>query len=232
MDDKKKIAILGSLFLVMIAVGAFQFAKGGGSDVPAEAVAKSTEASTDADSATAAKSEGSEAESTEEGVTSEAVDPALIAAARLNPRDPFDGAAWDANRAPAQPNPVAPPQPRVTPPMRPNTMGGSGFKPIPIGEGALPTPEGSSTPIPGGKLPSIEDFPYTVAGTMVGDRPCVLLTDATGKQKLVGVGSSIDGDSQVMSISNGVVTVKHRGKTKTFRVSGMSPSNNKYEDKQ
>jgi hypothetical protein len=232
MDDKKKLVILGSLFLVIIAVGAFQFSKGGGSEVPAEPVAKSKEASTDTESTVASKTGDAESENTEEGQTGEGVDPALIAAARLNPRDPFDGAAWDANRVPAQVTPVAPPQPRVAPPMRPTSMGGSGFKPIPIGEGALPTPEGSSTPITGGKLPSIEDFPYTVAGTMVGDRPCVLLTDSTGKQKLVNVGGSIDGDSQVVSVSKGAVTVRHRGKTKTFRVSGMSPSNNKYEDKQ
>lgn len=230
MDDKKKIAILGGLFLVMIAVGAFQFAKGGSTDAPAEPVAKATEASAETETEVVANTEASKAEGAEGAEIGEGVDPALIAAARLNPRDPFDGSAWDANLKPAPT--VTPPAPKITSPIRPAGMTGSGFKPIPIGEGALPTPEGSSTPIPGGKLPSIEDFPYTVAGTMVGDRPCVLLTDSTGKQKLVNVGGSIDGDSQVMSISKGAVTVKHRGKTKTFRVSGMNPSNNKNEDKQ
>lgn len=92
-------------------------------------------------------------------------------------------------------------------------------------------PEGGGAPVAGNKLPSIDDFPYTVAGTMLGDRPCVVFTDASGKQKLVGAGGAIDGDSRVVSISKGLVTVNHRGKTKTFRVGGMNPSNDKNEDK-
>lgn len=224
MDDKKKIAILAGLFVVMIAVGAFQFTKGSGEVASEEIisskpkVSKETKVEIEADV---------DVEATD---SSDDVDPGLIAAARLNPRDPFDGTPWDNNLKAATPQPTAPaekPKP-IAPPIR--NIAGSGFAPLPIGDGVLPN-VGATAEIPGGKLPSIEDFPYTVAGTMVGERSFVLLKDASGKQKLVSAGSSIDGDSQVISVSRGSVTVKHRGKTKTFRVGG-NPSNDRNEDKQ
>lgn len=243
MDDKKKITILGALFVVMIGVGAFQFTR---SSEPAPVTEQKIEKSTSETGDTAKKAEGEHQEaSSEEGRaktgetatgTAEGVDPALVAAARLNPRDPFDGTAWDVNykatqQAAAQAAASAP-KPISKPAPRPRPLGGSGFKPLPIGDaGALPMPEGGSAPVAGNKLPSIDDFPYTVAGTMLGDRPCVVFTDASGKQKLVGAGGAIDGDSRVVSISKGMVTVNHRGKTKTFRVGGMNPSNEKNEDK-
>lgn len=226
MDEKKKIAILAGLFVVVIGVGAFQFAKSGNPDAttPTETATK-TEVAAD----TVPKT-GPDSPETDDIAPGTEVDPALIAAARLNPRDPFDGTSWDGNLKP--PTPVTPQKPApVRNPRPPRGMGGSDFRPLPIGEGVLPQPEGSSTPIAGGKFPSIEDFPYTIAGTMVGDRPCVLLTDSAGKQKLVGVGGAIDGDSKVVSISKGVVVVNHRGKPKSFRVGGMNPSKNSNEDK-
>lgn len=234
MDEKKKIAILGGLFVVIIGIGAFQFAKGGGSDTPTgETVVSSkpqhTEQATTEKTPGKPASEESDVDANGE-VVDATVDPGLIAAARLNPRDPFDGSSWDVNlkAAPTQPSVPAPKQRPTPPPMK--SIGGSGFKPMPIGDGVLPNIAGTAD-ISGGKLPSIEDFPYTVAGTMVGDRSFVLLKDASGKQKLVSEGSSIDGDSRVISISKGQVTVKHRGKTKTFRVGG-NPSNDRNEDKQ
>lgn len=87
-------------------------------------------------------------------------------------------------------------------------------------------------PTGGTKLPSIDDFPYTVSGTVVGERPLVVLTDQTGKQKIVAVGGHIDGDSEVVSVSNGKVTVRHRGKTKSMPVGGVDPSNKQQEDNQ
>lgn len=243
MDDKKKIAILGALFVVMIGVGAFQFTR---SSAPEPVAETKVEKSTSEAGETPKKTEGEHNESTSEDETkgeenasgtAEEVDPALVAAARLNPRDPFDGTAWDVNykatqQAAAQAAAANAPKPISKPAPRPRPMGGSGFKPLPIGEaGALPMPEGGTAPVAGNKLPSIDDFPYTVAGTMLGDRPCVVFTDASGKQKLVGAGGAIDGDSRVVSISKGLVTVNHRGKTKTFRVGGMNPSNDKNEDK-
>lgn len=242
MDDKKKIAILGALFVVMIGVGAFQFTR---SSAPEPVAEKKIEKSTSEEGEAAKKSEGEHNEATSEEAkgeetgtgTAEEVDPALVAAARLNPRDPFDGTAWDVNykatqQASSQSAAASAPKPMTRPAPRPRPMSGSGFKPLPIGEaGTLPMPEGGTAPVAGNKLPSIDDFPYTVAGTMLGDRPCVVFTDASGKQKLVGAGGAIDGDSRVVSISKGVVTVNHRGKTKTFRVGGMNPSNDKNEDK-
>lgn len=242
MDEKKKIAILGVLFVVIIGVGAFQFAKGGSPAAEAPVAEKKVDASTSDEKSTtavASKNEpemGVEADPEDaEGKVIEEVDPALIAAASLSPRDPFDGSAWDSDRkailqAAAQAAAQTTPKP-VNRAPRPRGMAGAGFNPLPIGGEALPVPEGGSAPVSGGKLPSIDDFPYTVAGTMVGDRPCVLFTDASGKQKLVREGGAIDGDSHVVSISKGLVTVNHRGKTRTFRVGEMDPSKYKNEDK-
>ena len=234
----KKIPILCALFVVIIGVGAFQFAKGGSPAAEAPPAEKKIEGSNADDKSTTATASKDQPEmGVEVGVEGQvaAVDPALIAAASLNPRDPFDGSAWDADRkailqAQAQAAAQTTPKP-VNRAPRPRGMAGAGFKPLPIGGEALPIPEGGSAPVAGGKLPSIDDFPYTVAGTMVGDRPCVLFTDASGKQKLVREGGAIDGDSHVVSISKGLVTVNHRGKTRTFRVGDMDPSKYKNEDK-
>lgn len=235
MDDKKKIAALAALFIVMIGVGAFQFIKSGSPEAPAPKAAAATEqksadvktekvASETGPSGQQADEHADKADTAEE--TKPEVDPALVAAARLGKRDPFDGRQWDKSlvrpdNTPA-PAPIAPPIQRP----RRSISGQLPFDPTKVGV----LPEGGGPAItPGGKLPNLDEFPYTVSGTILGDRPCVVVTDAEGKQKVVPVGGSIDGDSQVLSISKGKVTVRHRGKTKTFSVGGMNPSETKQE---
>jgi len=239
MDDKKKIAALAALFIVMIGVGAFQFIKSGSPEAPApkaatepqtasaktEKVASETDPSGKQADEHAEKTENADkADKAEETKTE--VDPALVAAARLGKRDPFDGRQWDKSLVRPDNTPAPP---TIAPPIQRPKRSISGQLPFdPTKVGVLP--EGGGPAItPGGKLPNLDEFPYTVSGTILGDRPCVVVTDTEGKQKVVPVGGSIDGDSQVLSISKGKVTVRHRGKTKTFSVGGMNPSETKQE---
>lgn len=261
MNDKKKIAILAAMFVVMIGVGAFQFVKAGSSEAaPVAEADKKAETEVKAEGeATVAKAEGQgdvtnaegsgTAKSTEgakkaldltKGTDAKApgepgqpgtgiaadVDPALVAAAKLNMRDPFDGRRWDKSLLPPPKAPVQQaPQPRSFP--RPGRGLTGNFPVIPNSTGVVPQAGGPGLPDAG--MPNIDEFPYTVTGTVQGNHPCVLFTDKAGKQKLVPVGGSIDGDSQVISISNGKVTVVHNKKTKTFPVGGVTPSNSKQE---
>ena len=63
---------------------------------------------------------------------------------------------------------------------------------------------------PSGPDPSA--FGYQVSGVIVGSKPAAVFTDSGGNQRLVPVGGSLDGDSKVISIDKGQVTVEHRGK--------------------
>lgn len=232
MDDKKKILILGALFVVMIGVGAFQFVKSGDPAPAATAEKKSETTPAGGASATVdTKSGPGESQGGYKAAGDVTVDPALIVAAKLEPRDPFDGRKWEKTEevAPSVPPPAAPKRP-ASASRPPRGISGAGFRPagVPI-EGVLPEAGAPVAGAPQGQLPSVEDFPYVVAGTVSGDRPVVILTDPAGKQKIVPVGGQVDGDSQIVSISNGKVTVRHRGKTKTVPVGGTSPSNNKQE---
>lgn len=241
MDDKKKIAILAALFIVITGVGAFQFVRSGSPEQPAVA-AQGSKPADESKSVEVAKTETpassklqSEGESkSEESAHSEAqetgVDPALIVAARLDARDPFDGRKWDLSQQRPEETVKPQPQQRSTTPRtrRPNAgLMGSGFEPMPIGSGNpnLPTVNAG----PDGKIIDLQEFQWAVSGTVEGGRPCAVFTDATGKQKLVSVGGSIDPDSQLLSISKGKVTISHRGKTKTLSVGGMNPSATKPE---
>jgi hypothetical protein len=240
MDDKKKIAILATLFIVMIGVGAFSFVKSGNTEQPvaaketasADKTASAESAAPEGAEGQASKSEGEgKSEEVAKGEAEEAgIDPALIVAAKLDARDPFDGRKWDMSLQKPEPAVQPQPQQRQAPmrtPRQGSGLAGNGFAPLPIGQGNpnLPT----VNPGADGKIIDLQDFQWSVSGTVEGGRPCAVFTDAAGKQKLVAVGGSIDNDSHLVSISKGKVTVSHRGKTKTFAVGGMTPSATKPE---
>lgn len=237
MDDKKKIMILGALFVVILGVGAFQFAKSGSpapaATAPAEEKVASSKVAAPETSSTSDNKETTENKSADgqANSTDNTVDPALVVAAKLSPRDPFDGRRWDKGADKQTPPPAE--QPKVRRSRPPRGISGGGFAPVGVpGIGGVLPEAGGTAPVAGGKMPSIDDFPYSVSGTVMGENPLVVLTDQSGKQKIVTVGSAIDGDSQVIAISNGKVTVRHRGKNKTLPVGGMNPSNNKQEGNQ
>ncbi|HZH98212.1 MAG TPA: hypothetical protein VEX38_04520 [Fimbriimonadaceae bacterium] len=213
MDDKKKIAVLAALFAVMIAIGAFTFSKGGDS------------------SQTPAKTETGEQQAKKEvkvGETNDGTEEQtqVVAMAPLPGRDPFDGSRYMPKIEAPKPTPPAPtPAPaKLEKPFRPSGLSGSGFAPVGPGVGPLPN-AGGSAPIsvsPGEKLEHADDFNYTVSGVILGDKPAAVFTDEKGNQRLIPLGGSLDGDSRLTGVERGKVTVRHRGKTKTFTVGGQS----------
>lgn len=165
--------------------------------------------------------EGTEGEPTKPG---EAADP-LAAITRVAVRDPFDGRAWTPKAPGAGSFGTGPTPAPAQPSPRPN--GGirlpkiPPFNPGPADinkEGGLPIPTAGGMP-PAGGMPSVEDVEYEVAGTIRGSHQAAVFKDSSGNQRLVKAGDKLDGDTRVLSVSNGKVTVRHRGKVKVLKVS-------------
>jgi hypothetical protein len=205
MNDKKKLAIVIALAVVVLGIGAFQFVNMSGEAKPqVKAVAK-TEAPAPEDSLKA---------------EDEGVDPALQGLLVLNTsaRDPFQSAALPlAEGQTAPPPPVVPPRSGKTsrPPsdfQLPPSLGG--LKPFDPGV------NGGTKIEPGPKLRLPGEFSYRVAGVITGNRPAAVFVDDSGNQRLVTIGSSLDGDSQLVGVERGHVIVRHKGKTQTLTVGG------------
>lgn len=203
-DDKKKMAVLGALGAVVLAIGAFSFMKGDPAPVDASASADEVVAE--------------EAPKTvdEDGKT--IMDPTLSALVTTTyaARDPFQAPA-SASTGPtttpeAQPEPPttsSTPRPNRTTHVEPWTppIGGS----LPTGNGGgmgLPNPDGAVY-VP--QMPS-----YRVKGVLVGEKSIAVFEDEQGNQKLVPLGGSIDGETTVTKIEKGKVTVRHRGKDRVL----------------
>lgn len=204
--DKKQIIVIGALGAVLVAVGAFQFLSGPKTTVEVD--------SEEADKAI------------EEVVAKKHLEGALarLVPGELSPRDPFQPIGWS---APAEPTSQAP---ATTPSMssggsRPSSSGG-GFippmNPLPGGfpgfGGSLPDPANGLGLVPSAGAPPMPGAGYAVKGVVVGDKPMAVFEDSAGNQRLVPLGGSIDGDTQVTGIDRGKVTVKHRGKEKTLTI--------------
>ena len=54
----------------------------------------------------------------------------------------------------------------------------------------------------------------------MGDRPMAVFADSQGNERIVPVGSSLDGDSQVVSVMAGAVKVRAHGKIMTMTPGG------------
>jgi hypothetical protein len=244
-QDKKKIVVLIALAVVILAVGAFSFLPTGGAPA-AEPSAKSKETKSDSDGkvaqdATKSDTGASSFEGSVEGAvpaaggeTAEKEPPKNpTVATSLPQRDPFtpaDLAPTETAAAATPPVPAANPAPNPAPQrdrvVRRRTGGGGGLggnlPPFAIDKtGQLPGANGSVSlsPNPDAALdPSA--FSYKVSGLIVGNKPAAVFTDSQGNQRLVTVGGSLDGDSQVTSIDRNRVTVRHRGKTMRLTVGG------------
>ncbi len=184
MDEKKKVAVVGVLFVLVLGIGAFQFT--GGSEPPP--VAK--------------KVDDKKAELAKEEEAKKPKNPTL--AFDLSSRDPFE--------APEPPK-IVPPAPPADPvkqkPIR--NEGTTPFPPTDFQRIPPPLPGRLSTnPAP----PATEEpkFGYTIAGVMLGSVPIVVFRDGSGAQRLVREGGALDGDTKVLSIQKGKVTVSFRGK--------------------
>jgi hypothetical protein len=202
MDDKKKLIVVGALVVVIGSVGAFELL--GGSSAPP---------------AIPSKKDGK--------VKSGKADDAVKAPVLKNPEV--------ANALPLR-NPFEPPadaQPAITkmPQMQhPQPIAGKirgfdspkGFQPLPAGDlkqfSSLPT--SIAAPHPEQKAEDEKPFGYKVVGLIGGVRPAAMVEDSAGNQKLVLVGSAIDGDSRVKGVESDTVTIEYRGKTLRLVVGG------------
>lgn len=221
--DKKKMLILGALLLAMVTIGVFQFS---GSSAPAPKKEATTKSGTITEKVTAKVTPP--ASTTEATTEDPSAAPTLKVAsndapiAELSERDPFDGHLYD-----SKPEVKPVPQPPVAKAPRdfnhPPTLDGK----LTI-DGPLPGPGGVNTQLPGPGVPQVAPvappnvFNYTVSGVVTGDRPAAIFVDDKGNQRLVTLGSSIDGDSKLISVARGKVTVRHHGKTEVFSV-GANP---------
>ncbi len=233
-QDKKKLAVLGVLVLVVLGIGAFTMM--GGS--PAPAPVEETVAAEDPNAAGDGTGEGLPEDGTApemvpvlDPVTGEPViDPEtgepkmepkkdpnnLLAMVELPQRDPFAppaGAVVD-NAPPPTPAPVEPPKPRNEP-ARP-AGNPDGYAPMapPAMPGSLaggPIGGGDSAPALTPQVPR-----YRIKGVVIGARPLAVFEDSDGNQKLVGLGGSVDGETTVTGIEKGRVTVKTNGKEKVL----------------
>jgi hypothetical protein len=216
-DDKKKIVVLGVLLAVMLAVGAFTF-MGGGSSQPT--VAADPAAGSGTGEVVKVNANGETATDTSAGAVPELKGEELpknpLYAADLPQRDPFvtNLAGAGSRSGFVNPQPVTAPVQRA-----PRTTSYPSVAPyVPRMTGSLPD-AGSVTITSTGPDPS--QFGYTVSGVITGGgKPAAVFTDSSGNQRLVPVGGSLDGDSKVVAIDRGNVTIEHRGKKQRLSLGG------------
>jgi hypothetical protein len=213
-DDKKKLLVVGLLFVVILAVGAFQFM---GSSTPApKPEAKKTEGAAEA------AEEGAEA-NVEKDQESDPV--RQLYAMGLPARDPFaeENLPDMPGQTPAKPAEQTQPSKPVasnsgsrrgfTPPLPP-------INPMPGGFNIQPSPGmNGSLPAVGGGAPT--DGPnYSVSGVIQGEKNAAVISDGQGNQRLIHEGQQLDGDSRVVSIRGDKVVIKRKNKTVTLTVGG------------
>ena len=200
--EKKQMVVMGVLALMIVCVGAFQMM--GGSPPPAPA----------------AKKEKPVAEKTSTSETKPKV--ANPDQARPLPkRDPFAPSefALSANEDPLVAKQTAQ---ESGPKTTPGASTGSG------NPGPLPNMSGTDWP-EGGKidgggnvplLPPPPKFSYALIGLVAGTYPAAVFTDASGNQKLVEVGDSIDASSTLVAVTGNKVKVKFHDQTLVLTVGG------------
>lgn len=160
------------------------------------------------------------------------VDPALVAASALPARDPFNGARWDpmeavkpaANNTPPVTNPN-PSRPKYTGPRigKGGTLQPYRFDPGTLqGSGQDPLPNVGTNPNTG--MPDIQQVPYKLNGVVSGSNSAAIVTDGSGKQRLVRVGSQLDPDTKLLGVENGEMVVRHRGKIKKISIEDSAKS--------
>lgn len=200
MDDKKKLMVLGAMGVVLLGIGAFQFAKGSGA-APAPAPTPAVTQSTD-----------SNANANDNGDVKVAPQQNDLVSGSYAYRDPFKPLV-DPNPAPPQ---MAPP-PRVA-----SNAGGGTFPPFPIDKGDALPGAGGGTTVP--LTPPAPQYGYRLAGVIMGRRPAAVFVDAQNVQHLVQVGGSLDGDTRLVSLDRDHVVINVKGETKNLTLGGGDSS--------
>jgi hypothetical protein len=211
--DKKKMLVLGVLALLLVAVGAFSFLSGGSSGESAElTTTKADETANATENADGTPIEGDA--TLEEGKNVDGTpQEGMLAMLPLAPRDPFtipDQLDDKPKPEPAKPVEQTPVQ-QAPRPLTSNRPGGN--QPFDIDMGALPGGSGGGI---GSGVPMAVVPQYAVKGIILGSKPLAVFEDGSGNQKLVPLGGSIDGDTKVVAIEKGKVTVSYKGKHQTL----------------
>lgn len=221
-DDKKKFIVLGALVAVILGVGAFSFL-GGGSTPPPAAEASKTDKAKEGDKVAKVDADGNPI------VDGDGAEPPKnpLYAMDLPQRDPFaEGSLANEKGIPGLPDPGRGPQTAPTPaPSRPVRKSGGGrsmeippYRPGGL-TGQLPG-VGSGTVSIDPTAPDTSSFSYSLSGTMNGAKKVAVFTDTNGNQRMVPEGGSLDGDSKVVAIDKGSVTIEHRGKKQRVSLGG------------
>lgn len=214
-DDKKKFIVLGALLAVLLGVGAFSFLGGGSPPPPAPEAVKTDQEKEDETKVAQVDAEGNPI------VGGEDQNPPKnpLYAMELPQRDPFAESPIAGERiTPVAPSHETLPKPQTRPnrPVVRRPSAGNSIPPFDI-SGQLPQVGGGIAidPIP---EPA---FGYTVSGTMTGgSKKIAVFTDSNGNQRMVPEGGSLDGDSKVVAIDKGSVTIEHRGKKQRLSLGG------------
>lgn len=196
-DDKKKLMIVGILVFVVFAVGAFQLMGGSGSkpvvqtpSKPKDKIAADVKAPSD-----------------------DKINP--FAKTALPQRDPFKAGQLPSKDGTVLPIPTPiKPDPAPTKPIRTirnNFRGNEMSQQLPVATGGTQiAPMQVEAPA----------FGYQLVGVITGPRPAAVFQDSSGSQRLVQAGSSVDGDSRVLSIRDGEVRVQFKDKTLRLKPGG------------
>lgn len=198
-QDKKKLLVIGILFLALVAVGTYQFV---GSSSPAPQKSNTSKAKAADNSGTPLQPDVEET-------------PSGLHAFGLTPRNPFQPGTLPSESKVDEPEnnrivqaPPEKPSPRVPTPYK-------GDKPP-----WDPTIPGVSLQ-PGGEAPApANEFTYTLIGLVDGPTPVAVFLTGDGVQKMVRVGEYVGQNAKVVRIQNGSVTIQADGKTITQRVGG------------
>jgi len=133
-------------------------------------------------------------------------------ATALPVRDPFNAPADS-----GMPDPNPKPQPTAKALPAPRRIGGS----LTMGEG-LPG-AGGFAPI--SVAPAKPVFGYRLSGLITGQHPAAVFTDTAGAQRLVPLGGSLDGDSQLLAVQKGRAVVSFHGHSVKLSLGGTPDAN-------
>lgn len=212
MDDKKKVLVVGALFVVLLGVGAFTMM--GGSSQPDQAAA------TDISNKKKARQKEEDDRKAQEDALKASTDGKVIKnpqyAQDLAERNPFKPGFELYHQDPPKEDPN-----KATAAAAASTTK-SAPSPMPLPGGPIADLKGPEAPTKEIKpiSPPEPKFGYTCVGVVTGDRPAALFADSSGSQKIVKVGASIDGDSQVVSVTKGEVKIAFRGKVQILHIGG------------
>jgi hypothetical protein len=130
----------------------------------------------------------------------------------LEARDPFKP-----GKLPGAIEEQKPQQPEKTTPPPTSEIGGKGFEPM-----QLPSLGDPSQGAGQGEMHVEPTFKYTLVGVVMGEVPAAVFADPNGNQKLVTLGTDIDGESKLVAVERGKVIVKFQKQTLTLSIGGTA----------